>query len=59
MKLYNILSGSYVIGINSTNTFSDYNKAEEILKRIKEIDPNAKIVEWDGGEINNTLWITN
>ena len=57
MKLFNILSGSYVVGINGTNTFSDYNRANEILKRAQEVDLNAKIVEWNGGEIKNTLWI--
>lgn len=57
MKLFNILSGSYVVGINGTNTFSDYNTANEILKRIQEVDPNAKISEWNGGEIKYTLWI--
>ena len=57
MKLFNILSGSYVIGINGTNTFSDYNTANEILKRVQEVDPNAKISEWNGGEIKYTLWI--
>ena len=57
MKLFNILSGSYVVGINGTNTFSDYNTANKILKRVQEVDPNAKISEWNGGEIKNTLWI--
>ena len=57
MKLFNILSGSYVVGINGTNTFSDYNIANEILKRVQEVDPNAKISEWNGGEIKYTLWI--
>ena len=57
MKLFNILSGSYVVGINGTNTFSDYDRANEILKRAQEVDPNAKMVEWNGGEIKNTLWI--
>lgn len=57
MKLFNILSGSYVVGINGTNTFSDYNTANEILKRVQEVDPNAKISEWNGGEIKYTLWI--
>lgn len=57
MKLFNILSGSYVIGINGANTFSDYNTANKILKRVQEVDPNAKMVEWNGGEIKNTLWI--
>lgn len=55
MKLFNILSGSYVVGINGTNTFSDYNTANEILKRVQEVDPNAKMVEWNGGEIKYTL----
>lgn len=57
MKLFNILSGSYVVGINGTNTFSDYDRANEILKRVQEVDPNAKISEWNGGEIKYTLWI--
>ena len=57
MKLFNILSGSYVVGINGTNTFSDYDRANEILKRVQEVDPNAKMAEWNGGEIKNTLWI--
>lgn len=57
MKLFNILSGSYVVGINGTNTFSDYDTANEILKRVQEVDPNAKISEWNGGEIKYTLWI--
>lgn len=57
MKLFNILSGSYVIGINGTNTFSDYDRANEVLKRVQEVDPNAKISEWNGGEIKYTLWI--
>ena len=57
MKLFNILSGSYVVGINGTNTFSDYNTANKILKRVQEVDPNAKISEWNGGEIKYTLWI--
>ena len=57
MKLFNILSGSYVAGINGTNTFSDYDRANEILKRVQEVDPNAKMVEWNGSEIKNTLWI--
>lgn len=57
MKLFNILSGSYAIGINGTNTFSDYDRANEILKRAQEVDPNAKMVEWNGGEIKYTLWI--
>ena len=57
MKLFNILSGSYAVGINGTNTFSDYNTANEILKRVQEVDPNAKISEWNGGEIKYTLWI--
>ena len=57
MKLFNILSGSYVVGINGTNTFSDYDRANEILKRVQEVDPNAKMVEWNGSEIKNTLWI--
>ena len=57
MKLFNILSGSYVVGINGTNTFSDYDRANEILKRAQEVDPNAKMVEWNGGEIKYTLWI--
>ena len=45
------------MGINGTNTFSDYNTANEILKRVQEVDPNAKISEWNGGEIKYTLWI--
>ena len=57
MKLFNILSGSYVVGINGTNTFSDYDRANEVLKRVQEVDPNAKISEWNGGEIKYTLWI--
>ena len=57
MKLFNILSGSYVVGINGTNTFSNYDRANEILKRAQEVDPNAKMVEWNGGEIKYTLWI--
>ena len=57
MKLFNILSGSHVIGINGTNTFNDYDRANEILKRVQEVDPNAKMVKWNGGEIKNTLWI--
>ena len=57
MKLFNILSGSYIVGINGTNTFSDYNTANEILKRVQEVDPNAKISEWNGGEIKYTFWI--
>ena len=57
MKLFNILSGSYVVGINGTNTFSNYDRANEILKRAQEVDPNAKISEWNGGEIKYTLWI--
>ena len=57
MKLFNILSGSYVVGINGTNTFSNYDRANEILKSVQEVDPNAKISEWNGGEIKYTLWI--
>ena len=57
MKLFNIFSGSYAVGINGTNTFSDYDRANEILKRVQKVDPNAKMVEWNGGEIKNTLWI--
>ena len=57
MKLFNIFSGSYVVGINGTNTFSNYNIANKILKRVQKVDPNAKMVEWNGGEIKNTLWI--
>ena len=57
MKLFNIFSGSYAVGINGTNTFSDYDRANEILKRVQEVDPNAKMVELNGGEIKNTLWI--
>ena len=37
MKLFNILSGSYVVGINGTNTFSDYDIANEILKQGKTV----------------------
>ena len=57
MKLFNIFSGSYVVGINGTNTFNDYDRANEILKRVQEVDPNAKRVEWNGGESKYTLWI--
>ena len=57
MKLFNIFFFFFIVGINGTNTFSDYDRANEILRRVQEVDPNAKMVEWNGGEIKYTLWI--
>ena len=41
---------TYIFGIGRPT-------ANEILKRVQEVDPNAKMVEWNGGEIKYTLWI--